>query len=222
MSEPRCSTGCSRPTYNNQRLCSQCAWELEQALAEMPALLDELDTTLTRQAKMSDASDGGRAAEKPLPFHVTASEVLIDLRVYLVGWVKDLANDDPARYPTDDLVAMSTWLLARLGDITLHDAADDIHEEIVTTSRQAWRVVDRAANRTRFAVGPCPELTPEDGVQCAGEVWAYIPTSEERPARLECSSCGARWETHQWLRVGKRIIATIDSSTVRQRQSLSV
>lgn len=218
MSEQTCATSCGRPTREGIVLCSQCLWELEQALSELPALLDELTTTLTRQARMSATSDGGRSAERPLPFHVQASKALGDLRVYLVGWVRDLAGDNPARYPENDLAKMARWLLARLDDISVHPAANDIHSEIVGACRHAWHVVDKAANRSRFAVGPCPEQVPEDGSQCPGEVWAYIPTSEDRPARLECSSCGARWETHQWLRAGRRILARLDSLTSKQPQ----
>lgn len=212
-----CSTGCGRPMRDTRQLCDQCVWVLERALAEMPALLDELSTTLTRQAVMSERSDGGRSAETPVPFHVEASDKLDDLRTFLVGWVRDIAETYEQDYPPDTLRAMSRWLLARLDIIAQHSAASDIWDEIVGVTRDAWRLVDRAANRTRFEVGPCPEVAEEDGAQCPGEVWAFIPTHESSAARLECRSCGTRWETHQWLRAGKRILAEVKRRATSDR-----
>jgi hypothetical protein len=188
-------------------LCEQHVWELEQALAEVPALLDELKVTLTRQDKLGAGQRGGKptkASEQPLPYDVRASGKLDDLRVYLVGWVRDVAETHGQEYPPDTLRAMSRWLLARLELLATYSAADDIHAEITDAVRAGWRAVDRAATRTRFVVGPCPELG--GAAACMGEVWAYIPTRVEERAVMVCAECGATWETHQWLRAGKRIL----------------
>lgn len=219
MTQQQCTTGCGRPS--ERELCEHCLWTLEQALAELPALLDELSTTLSRQAVMTERSDGGRSAETPVPFHVEASAKLDDLRVFLVGWVRAIAEDNGDDLPADSLRAMGRWLMARLDIIAQHPAADDIWDEIVSATREAWRIVDRAANRTRFQVGPCPEVAEEDGAACPGEVWAFIPTHEASAARLECRSCGTRWETHQWLRAGRRILARQGSWTPPLQQSHS-
>jgi hypothetical protein len=96
---------------------------------------------------------------------------------------------------------MAGWLLKRINRIAAHPAAEDIHGEIVGAVRFAARVIDLPANRTTFPVGPCPELG------CQGEIRAYIPAQPERPARMECSACETRWEPHQWLRAGRRILA---------------
>lgn len=216
MTGHQCATSCGRPTRDGLALCEQCLWELRRSLGDVPALVAELEVTMSREAVMAESAGKINGdAETPMPYDLQAADRLSDLRVYLVGWVRDLAGDDPAKYPADDLTSMSRWLLARINDLAVHPAAGDIHAEIVGTVRDAWRVVDKAANRTRFAVGPCPE------VDCPGEVVAYIPTSEDHAARLECAGCGSRWETHQWMKVGKRILAKSGSWTPRSRLSRS-
>jgi hypothetical protein len=65
-------------------------------------------------------------------------------------------------------------------------------------------MIDTAANRTIIEVGPCPQ----DG--CTSMVYAYIPTEDARPARMECRQNPThRWDTTQWLRTGKRILDRI-------------
>jgi len=230
VTQQKCVTGCGRPTRDVRLLCDQHVWELEQALAEIPALLDELKVTLTRQDKLGHGEGGNKptkASEQPLPFNVHASANLGDLRIYLVGWVRDLYETSslagPAclnchhgtcqaiRWhvlPPDTLRGMSRWLLARLDVLAKHPAAEDIHSEIcgiaLHPTGSAWRAVDRAATKTRFVVGPCPEL--DGAVNCLGEVWAYIPTREEERAVMVCAECGTTWESQQWMRAGKRIL----------------
>lgn len=233
MTNQTCATGCGRPTREVRLLCDHHVWEVEQALAEMPALLDELQNTFTKQTRMTDGKSGDKPTKgkiRPLPYDVRASDALERIRVVLVGWVMDLYDSSgihgPAcqscshssclaiRWhvlPPDTLRGMARWLLSRLNDIARHSAADDIWEEITDAVTHGWQAVDRAATKTRFIVGPCPERSPADGASCPGEVWAYIPTSEDRKARLSCAECDTTWETHQWLRAGKRILAELGS-----------
>lgn len=213
MSQQTCKRGCDVPT--DRQLCRPCVGRIQHHLVQVPALINELETLLVRQAAMVERVEGAASAETPLPFHLHASTHLHLLRHRLVAQVKDLASDDDSQYPKDTLAAMSRWLLARIDFIANHPAADELHDEIVDTCQDAWAAVDLAANRTRFDVGSCPE------VDCPGEVWAYIPTSAERPARLECRECGRRWESHQWLRVGKRMLARRASWTARSQRSRS-
>lgn len=203
-----CATGCGRPTRDVRLLCDHCLWVLERSLSEVPALLDELQTTLGKQTAMGERSGNKptKASEQPLPIHLGAAEV--DLRTYLVGWVRDIAETYDQEHPPDTLRAMSRWLLARLDIIAVHPAAAEIWDEIVGVCRQAWHVVDRPALRS-FVVGPCPEQVHDpDGyeVECVGEVKAYIPTTDEKLARMACTACDATWDTSQWMRAGKRIL----------------
>lgn len=217
MTANTCATGCSRPTRNQRLLCDHHVWELEQALKNLPDRLVDLHNALTQQTKLGEGRAGGvptKAAEHPLPFNVRASEMAADLRAFLVGWVRDLHESYEQRpLPENSLPAMAKWLRSRVDILAVHPAADDIHTEIVGAYQEAERVVDVARNRSRFVVGPCPEL--DAAAACIGDVWAYIPTSEDKQAVMVCAHCGATWETYQWLRAGRRIL-----DVVKQRERL--
>jgi hypothetical protein len=194
-----CATGCGRPTRDTLLLCNGCLWALECDLGDVAWLDEQLELVLSRLAVVGE-HNGGRSAETPMPVHPGALKARSDLRVVLVGWVRDFA-EGTTHWPEDTLTAMAGWLLKRINRIAVHPAAEDIHGEIVGAVRFAARVIDLPANRTTFPVGPCPELG------CQGEIRAYIPAQPERPARMECSACETRWEPHQWLRAGRRILA---------------
>jgi hypothetical protein len=114
-----------------------------------------------------------------------------------------------------NLDILSRWMLHHVEWLRHHEAGHDCVEELTGDMRTARRVIDVPANRTKFAVpGPCPEWM-DPGVPhgiggtsimcCPGEVWAYIPNTEDQPARLECNACHTVWESWQWMRLGKRI-----------------
>ncbi|HEU4544483.1 MAG TPA: helix-turn-helix domain-containing protein [Jiangellaceae bacterium] len=195
-----CVTGCGRPTRDTLLLCRSCLWALECDLGDVGWLDEQLETVLARQIALSERN-GGHSAETPLPVHPGAFKARSELRVTLVGWVRDMADTGGDTLPADTMPALAWWLLKRIDRIALHPAAADLHGEIVGAVRLAWRVVDAPANRTTFPVGPCPELT------CAGEVRAYIPAQPEREARMECTECHRCWDPTQWLRTGRRILA---------------
>lgn len=91
--EALCATEtCDRPVRDTT-VCVSCLRELEQALGDMTALAEELDTTLSRQTAMGDRSGGSPSAIKPLPYDPRASEALWVLRNTLVGWVRELSEE---------------------------------------------------------------------------------------------------------------------------------
>lgn len=137
---------CGRPTRDQRLLCSQCAWELERALAEVPALVDELTTTLTRQGS-GGYRNGSRSTDKPLPFDVRASDCLDQLRVVLVGWTRVIAETHGHGLPIDSLPGMARFLFLRSDLLVVHEAADEISDEIGQACRDGWRIVDRPADR---------------------------------------------------------------------------
>ena len=83
----------ARPTADNARLCAACTAEVRQALASIPDLAAELETTLSRQTA-GQQRHGGRSADKPLAYDVGASEALGALRACVVGWVRVLAEEE--------------------------------------------------------------------------------------------------------------------------------
>lgn len=171
-------------------ICRACTADLEQALAELPALVGDLESTLSRQGGRSDG--GSRAAEHPVPYDVRASGVLGDLRAVLVGWIRDL-DDKPEHHPADNLEAMARWLLARLSGIATHPAAEEIHREIFAAFDRGCRAIDNPPDR-QF-LGTCPTCSLADiyarvgatGVICrdCGTAHEVTELRESLKARLD-------------------------------------
>lgn len=190
MSE--CTTGCGRPT--ERMLCEQCLWEIRQALdpdaahpdQSIPAMLDDLATTLTRQARLSQRNGKSKSAVQPVPFHVRASDIEAHARAVLTGWVRVLADDDPELYPVDRLDALAAWLLARLGDIAMHEAASEIHAEITDVAARIRYVIDRPADR--LYAGICGTAFAEQH-HCDEPLYAHPGASVVR-----CVDCGTAHE----------------------------
>lgn len=183
---------CARPMPSQVSLCPACVAELEQALGDVPALADELQVTLTRQARLGD---GGRSSTTPIPFDPRASETAWVLRNTLVGWVRELRiPGERGRPPDDTLPSMSRWLLRHVDRIRTHEAADEAHDEITTAVQQTYHVIDRPADRTY--AGPCTHT--ESGETCGADLYA-------RPGVAEtvCRLCGSEYRVEDrqaWMR----------------------
>jgi len=175
-------------------LCAHCTQQIDRDLRDVPVLVQELQLTLARQGRTSPVHHSGLAHERS-GYHAGASDALAGLERTLTAWSTALGT--PAWYSTTAAAA----LLADLETLRTHPDADKAHTEITAAITNARRTIDTAANRTIIEVGPCPE--PD----CTSMVYAYIPTEDTRPARMECRTNPThRWEPMQWLRAGRRIL----------------
>lgn len=191
-------------------LGKRCAERLERALGDLPALIEDLDVTLTRQSVIGAHGDGGKPAKKdaqPLSINLAAADVAHDLRHTLVSAVRHLTEargivDLPADNPT----SMAHWLLKHHDSIHLDPAGPDIADAIHAVTSRIWQVVDLPTTRGRFKVGMCPELDTE-GIPCPGEVWAYLPAEDLGViSTLRCRKCFTEYEPRHWMEVGLRIL----------------
>ncbi len=82
------------PTGDNSTACPGCWNRHEQNLAELPALLDELHTTLSRTDRLGTPT-GRRSGDKPLPYNPNASDALTLLYTTLLPWVRDALTANP-------------------------------------------------------------------------------------------------------------------------------
>lgn len=190
-------------------LCRACSLRLERALGDLPALIADLDITLTRQAVIGAHSDGGKPAKKdaqPLPFHHKAGDVRADLRHTLVTAIRHLTEARGiAEGPADNTPAMARWLLKHHASITLDPAGPDIATAVHDITHRIVGVIDLPRTRGSFKVGMCPEAY-EEGM-CPGEIWVHLPAEDlGQTATMECRACGKVYETWQWLRAGVRIL----------------
>jgi hypothetical protein len=91
MTEHQCACGKPAP---DATVCTSCETRLAVALGDVPALVDELDTTLARQGR------GGKGVgyvhsspTRPLPYDPKASDAAGHLKAVLVSWVRLVQED---------------------------------------------------------------------------------------------------------------------------------
>ena len=191
-------------------ICHACCLTLETELADVPNVVTELGITLARQGRGEANGKGGLAHERP-GYHGGASIAAGALNNTLTTWARDLTDETWRPEPGEDQTcAAAVLLLDHITEIRRHPAANELHDQVVDSVRQARHATDRAANRTIIPVGPCPE-EDENGTPCPGEVFAFIPTEDDRPSRMECKANAVhKWTSIQWLRTGKRILDVIE------------
>ena len=151
---PICVVGsCDYPTSGGWALCAPCAGALARDLAEIPALVADVEATLARQTGLAGRY-GPRSACPPLAYDPRASAALGALKAVLVGWVRVLAEEDPGTaWPADTAAACAAWLGIRVGELRVHPAAGDIVGEISAAAGSCWRAIDRAP--TLWFAGAC-------------------------------------------------------------------
>jgi hypothetical protein len=190
-------------------LCLACTATLRYELNDVPNVLADLDVTLAKMGRM----EGGKAglASERSGYHHGASDPGWVLGNVLSTWARDVCGEESV--PESNLpsaVVAAHMLLSDMDKIRRHPAADELMDEVVDAIRLARRTTDRPANRTLFHVGPCPE-DGETG-PCPGEVFAFFPTEDSRPPRMECrENPEHRWASHQWYRTGERILRRMKS-----------
>jgi hypothetical protein len=169
--------GCALLAHE-RRICSICAGNLERDLAEMPALLDDLSVTLSRQARIGGHTNGSRAFERPLPYDPRASEAGDVLRSTLVGWVREL-HDGAEYWPVDSLHGMALWLHGRLARLLDHPAAEEAVDEFRFAVDLCKRAIDRPP--VRIYAGTC-------GIDGCDIALYAKPMSPD----VDCPGCGHR------------------------------
>lgn len=201
---------CRAPTGDDGGLCRACTHELDRDLCDIPDLWTELDITATCQDALAAATDRPGGGDR-MVWNERAVQAANDLRATLTAWGAEIANTaEDARDPwrgAHTVPLLAEWVHRNMPTLRQLAKAGDAYDEIVDAVRRARRAIDTPDNRTRFHVGPCPEVLTTGA--CDGEVWAFIPTSTDRDAALRCQSCGASWNTVQWLKLGKRMLTRI-------------
>jgi hypothetical protein len=201
VSNTRCP--CSRPITYNAILCTNCGSRLEQALAELPSLLDDLEVTRTRQNRAGGANTGvlSRSYERPLPWSENASEAVEVIRLTLFGWCQILAAERDS-YPTFNTpTSMSVHLLANINWLRHHEAADAALDEIIHATEYGTSKIDNPP--TMLYAGPCdPDGQWHTNDLGAGGLWVLElqgPCSTDLYAHegkrdVTCPRCQLVWK----------------------------
>lgn len=169
---------CNEPAHSGAgwTICSHHGERLAILLGDVPAVVEELETSLSRQTA-SGTSSGSRGSEKPLPFDVGASEALAVLGSTLRAWA--LEFDAEARPMV--IVGYSRWLLHHVDRMRCYVIACDAFDEIEAAVGACWRAVDRRASR--IYLGQCYA----EG--CPSHVWA--PAGRTTGTCAECATVHA-------------------------------
>lgn len=211
---PTCTAGdCDRPA--DGYLCHRCGQILEKILAELPATLTDLQTTLTRQARTSRSGGGKptKAAASPLPFDVHASELADRARNGLSTWIRHLVesrgveviegpthppggcqhdscriirNRAPVIERTED---MALWLVQYIETIRQDEVAADLLTQLQGIQSELRAAVD---NREAKFAGQCTAILSESelAVTVAGTEAGALTVAVEQSPPVE-RICGA-------------------------------
>lgn len=202
------------------KVCREHQVKLRGRLAEAPGILIDLRVTISRQDRMIQHS--GKAAEAPLPWNDRAALADQRLRAAITLMALDVAGlhtderDQLAPAMAQGHAEVARWLIRNRDTLAKLPAAGSHWESLDSAVFRARAATDRPQVKTRFVVGPCPQVQGEGdaypGLPCPGEVWALVPESEDDYAVIRCLTCSARWSADQWRRLAKRITARVEQS----------
>ena len=181
---------CSSPTGDGGRLCRTHTDELARDLTTIPDLVNELEVTITRQARITSERHGGRSAEHPLPWNLHASEKASDLNTTINAWALDTSRlgederDQLAEHHHSDTTAVTAWLTRNLHTLRHHQEAGQAYDELTNAIREARRAVDRPLDY--MPLGKCASDIDRD-TPCEATLYGH-------PERqyASCRDCGAR------------------------------
>jgi hypothetical protein len=197
----------SRPVDRKSVLCNHCCERVVRDVRETGAGHLQLEHALTSTRTPVERVAG--RGELPLPIRMIVvevrSQILHDLRWWCT-WVAEQRGLTGKANPRHAM-GMASWLVTHIDWLARQDEVLALREVMAGHRRTVRALRDIPADRTKFPVGPCPELVDVDDGQawCSGVVFAHIPAELDRPASLRCKACGKTWE-RGWARVGERIL----------------
>jgi hypothetical protein len=185
---------CGAPIPDQGWICRSCTGRMVADLAVIPDLLAELDTTITRQARITTPAKGN--GDKPLPYDTKASAAFTALNTAIHGWTRILAEEAGVPLPPPHSY-VTVWLSRRADDIRMREWAEEMAHDIDRAVREGWHSIDRPEER--YYAGPCHnEVNDPAGLYlCPQILWAKLTA-----AHVRCRSCKAEYDAHErraWL-----------------------
>lgn len=165
---------CNSPISDSVYVCDPCISELDYTLDQFPDLWAELEATLTKQARFSAKSERP-SRERPLPFHVSASDIAHRINNTLATWCRVIMEDHacPAVRPDAVNAVLVEWLRDQLGWLQRQKFAAEAVGDIVDEISVIHQIIDRP--QPQRYLGPC---------DCGESL--YITGS---PKYADCPSC---------------------------------
>lgn len=199
-------------------LCVTCTNELEKALAEMPALLHDLDTTISRQDRGTSTPLYAMKRQRlqipgehypegsttlistPWEFSWDAANLRWTVRNTLVTWARHLAETRGAEIPKGMSAAM--FLLEHIDSIRLDEAAYEIHDQISWSVAAINRAIDRQGPDVFAGRCDATQLTftldGEHLVTEAATCGVDLYGRDDEP-EIQCGACGMKYQLAERL-----------------------
>lgn len=198
-------------TASHGLLCAGHHASLEQHLAELPALLDEVEAALVRGGTGLGPKISG-SPTRPLPFVEAVSDALSAAQAVLASWCLLVLEEHPdgLHAPHSDTPALSRFLLTHLAWCAAQPWADDLVREIDETRRGLSGVLTPSRTR-RVPLGPCERPLTCDvethlEVRCDGTLTAVVHTLDDTlPGAITCPACGDSHPPETWRPLARRL-----------------
>jgi hypothetical protein len=179
-------------------MCAACWRQLARDLRAIPDLIADLDTAAAKQARLTPPTPGGLASERN-PVGWGAADTRRQLVDCLTGWANTVVG-----HPFVDGIVAARYLHSRADEVRAHPAAAELWADITNTTHRARHTIDRQDRH--IDIGDCPD--------CGGTLRAHLPAADDRPTTINCLGNPAHtWTPDQWLRLGRRILATKGPTT---------
>lgn len=185
-------------------LCLGHHRSLEQHLAELPALIDDVEAALVRGDNGAGPKVTGTKTP-PLPFCEGVSDALRAAHAVLASWCLLVLEEHPdgLHSPASDLRAMSVFLLRHLDWCAAQPWVDDLLRE-TREQTSALRGALTLSRTRRVPLGPCDATV--DQTPCPGILVAVVRTLDEGlPPAITCPACGAAHEPETWRTLARRL-----------------
>jgi hypothetical protein len=191
-------------------LCRAHYSQLEQNLAEMPALIIEVHKHLSATSQGGPKVSGTK--HKPLPFNEAASDAWRYARDTLASWASMVSEELEVRPPLPTIDETSRFLMRWLDWISQQPWVDELVSE-QNEARKRLRAILRPSRVKRVTLGPCVEIVACDAhtaleVTCRGILSDRMPVdpepAEERTWLITCNECGNSYEVDQWSSLARK------------------
>lgn len=183
-----CQTAaCDRPS-DGWIICKTCGNAFEKLLAEMPWMLDELETVVTQQTRYTTTTSG-KAAETPMVFNVKAADMRGRLVTELDTAARLIAEANSWELTYTDAAGASRWLLKSISAVRLHPIGAEIFDSISALNAGCLWVIDRPA--AKQFLGDCTMVfkVADLDEKCSGRIYGKAGKDQ-----ASCDTCGAEWE----------------------------
>lgn len=188
---------CEANLTNGYVYCHTHTQHLEEQLAEVDGVWEDIMITLSRQDVGTPSVGGGTSTGSKPPINLGALEPTEQLTAVLTGWANTLGGRRGTTVPT-----ISSWLLTNIDRVRRQDWAHELHTELREALNQCRRSVDR--HEQRVFAGICKTQ------HCGTAVYVKQGNPIAR-----CRTCTAEWDVTNW-RLGALALAGIHSGTVTE------